>query len=284
MKNEIRDEASRLANLIRSKYNLPVEGPVPVERLATDLGIKISRRDLLGGAEAVAKIDSSVPEIVVDPGTKRVRERFTIAHEIAHFLIESPNVSSVPTPDVSGLSNQETEGFCHEFAAKLLVPDTAIQDISRWSNFSIRQVASRGRGDLDVAVEPTLRRVLELAKGDGGLFIFDRIDGVNKERPFELERGHFPSSDINTPNDMRLRIPYKSDTFDPLLRAYEEGTEYLIYDMSFNLDPIPGKSKTRTAVRAKSYNDKLLLVLIPPAISKSKLRTADSVTWNRRSV
>lgn len=276
MKDKSRNKASELATIVRSKNKLPAEGQIPVEKLAEDLSIEVSRRNLLRDIHATANIEGDNPEIVLDSGLNQLRERFTIAHEIGHFLIESSTISGIPSPNISNLSDQEIEGFCNEFAAQLLVPDLSIQNISKWENFSIRGVADRGR-DIGVAIEPTLRRVLEVAKGDGGLLLFDRVDGINKDRPFKLQRGLFPSSNIHSASNTSLIIPFVSDNFDPLLSAYEEGTEHLLYNMSFNLEPFPGKFKMVTAVRAKSYNEQLLLVLVPPNVDKSKLNTTDTI-------
>lgn len=273
---QIRHEAEELASFVRSEYGLPTDGPVPVEELAKKMGISISHQNLLRDIEATSNTKGGSPEIIIEPDMHELRARFTIAHEIAHLLVDSSVENNLTNINISASSSGEMEYFCHEFAAKLLLPDEAIRPVSDWEKFTIRRVAKLGR-ELGVAVEPTLRRVLEVARGDGGLLLFDRIDGVNDERPFKLQRGVFPSSNIRSSKNNKMVIPYRSSLFRPLLNAYEDGTEHLIKDMAFNLKPFPRKSNIKTAVRAKSYRKSLLLILIPPEVGWENLCKNDSI-------
>ncbi|TKX72397.1 ImmA/IrrE family metallo-endopeptidase [Halorubrum sp. GN11GM_10-3_MGM] len=269
-------EAEKLVEAVRSKYNLPTDARVPVEELAKHLGITVSRRPLLRDARGTSTVTAGEPEIVVEPDLHEPRARFTIAHEIAHLLVDSSVLDGPAATKVSASSPGEIEGFCHNFAAKLLVPTEAIEEVSEWSSLTIRKVAKRG-SELGVGVEPTLRRVLEVAQGDGGLLLFDRVDGVNHDRPFKLQRGVFPSMDIHAATDSTIVIPYASEQFQPLLDAYEEGTEQLIQSMSVNLSPFPKKKSVRTAVRARSYTGQLLIVLVPSDISWETLCKTDTI-------
>jgi len=276
MKYHHKREASKLVDAIRSKYDLPTNSQVPVEELAEHLGITVNRRPLLRGARGTSTVTGGEPEIVVEPNLHEPRARFTIAHEIAHLLVDSSVLDGPAVTKVSASTPGEIEGFCHNFAAKLLVPTEAIEEVSEWSNLTIRKVAKRG-SELGVGVEPTLRRVLEVAYGDGGLLLFDRVDGVNPDRPFKLQRGVFPSMDLHAAADTTIIIPYVSEQFQPLLDAYEEGTEHLIQSMSVNLSPFPKKKSVRTAVRARSYTGQLLIVLVPPDISWETLCKTDTI-------
>lgn len=276
MEYQHKREASKLVNVVRNEYNLPTDSSVPIKELADHLGITIHRRPLLKDIRATSTVSSGKPEVIVEPDLHEPRARFTIAHEIGHLLVDSSVVDGPAITEVSASTPGEIEDFCHNFAAQLLVPTEAIQEVSNWSNFTIRRVAERG-AELDVGLEPTLRRALEVARGDGGLLFFDRVEGINAERPFTLQRGVFPSTDIRAANDTKMLIPYASEQFQPLLNAYEEGTEHLIRNMSLNLSAFPEKTGVRTAVRAKSYTGKLLLVLVPPKIRWDTLCKADTI-------
>jgi Zn-dependent peptidase ImmA (M78 family) len=276
MEYQHKREASKLVDVIRTKYNLPTESSVPVEELADHFGIAIHRRPLLKDVRATSSVTAGEPEIIIDPELQERRARFTIAHEIAHLLVDSSVVDGPSVTEVSASTAGEIEGFCHNFAAQLLLPTEAIQEVSDWSNLTIGRVAERG-AELGVGLEPTLRRVLEVARGDGGLLFFDRVKGVNAERPFTLQRGIFPSNDLRAADDTKMLVPYASEHFQPLLAAYEEGTEHLIRNMSLNLSPFPEKTGVRTAVRAKSYTGKLMLVLVPPKIRWDTLCKADTI-------
>lgn len=276
MNSQIKRKASKLANQLHTEYDIDTDTLIPVEDLAQEIGINISRRRLLKDIEGEANIDDGDMEIILDSNSHRYRERFTIAHEIGHLLIDNSVCVGTRQVDLPTYSAREMEDFCNKFASRLLVPDDAIQDLSKWHNMTIDAVSKRGR-ELQVSLETIMRRVLEMAKGDGGFLLFNRKEGVNVERPFVLERGIFPSSNTYSARsgDSNLVIPYRSKHFTQLVEIYNSDREYLFKDLSLNLDQFPGKNSIRTAVRAMSHNDQLVLVVIPPKVDISKITNED---------
>jgi hypothetical protein len=73
------------------------------------------------------------------------RERFTVAHEIAHYLIEA----RVDVRPRSGGEYWRLEEVCNEFASRLLLPDSFVEETT---------------GDIEASAERTLSAVNELAK------------------------------------------------------------------------------------------------------------------------
>jgi Zn-dependent peptidase ImmA (M78 family) len=63
------------------------EAPIPVEMIATKLGLHVERVPLGDEISGVLVIQDGRGVIGVNPSHASVRQRFTIAHEIGHFLL-----------------------------------------------------------------------------------------------------------------------------------------------------------------------------------------------------
>lgn len=86
---------------------------VDLNLLARLLGVRaIERRDV--PEDGCVHGDPAEPTIVIRSDTGLPRQRFTIAHEIAHIAVDR---GLVPQPSASGL-----EAWCNRFAAEVLAP------------------------------------------------------------------------------------------------------------------------------------------------------------------
>lgn len=101
--------------------------PVKVIALANDLGITVYEVNLKSGISGALTKDKKSPSgwsIHVARGEVKQRQRFTIAHEIGHFLLHSSLLSDGIVDDTfyrSRLSNRQ-EQEANSFAADLLMP------------------------------------------------------------------------------------------------------------------------------------------------------------------
>ncbi len=124
--------------------------PIDVVALAHDLGInvysasesknlsgKIIRDSKLGGASGYA--------IFVNGDDSPTRQRFTIAHEIAHFVLHKDEIGDGIVEDTlyrSGLSNKK-EVEANKFAADILMPWHLINLAMREPVSNIQELATR---------------------------------------------------------------------------------------------------------------------------------------------
>jgi IrrE N-terminal-like domain len=104
--------------------------PVPLRALSNHLGVHIVRRATPGAATLRTK--QGVLEVWVGADTtKWRRERFTLAHELAHVLLLSGSSSRLG-PDLSGemdsLEHEEHERLCNLGAAEILMPKKFLLD------------------------------------------------------------------------------------------------------------------------------------------------------------
>jgi len=138
-----------VAKILQLEPNLPI--PVPIEDVCQQLDIeKIAPLETEGFEGALlTDIARSRGIILVNQQASRQRKRFTIAHELGHFLIPThiPDVEGrflCSRHDLSRMSGKEgdrrarMEVEANRFASLLLIPPPVLK----------REVRSRGRPDL----------------------------------------------------------------------------------------------------------------------------------------
>lgn len=97
--------------------------PVPVEDIAAKLGIRISRAPSADFSGLLIRKDGHAL-IGVNSSEAPVRQRFTIAHEIAHFLLHPRKDAFVDfrKEQTAGAAKPPQEREADMFAAALLMP------------------------------------------------------------------------------------------------------------------------------------------------------------------
>ncbi len=127
------------AHELRAEYlaTYPVpEIPVPVESIAEDLlGLRIEEDDLgecsgmLIPAERLILVNASE---ATSGDTPTRRHRFTIAHELGHWICHAHGAESAPTycrsQDVSQDTDRTLEREANVFGAELLMPEAAVRE------------------------------------------------------------------------------------------------------------------------------------------------------------
>lgn len=104
--------------------------PVPVERLAKAEGIRLVLKDLEGDISGfLLRQDDGSPVIGVNSHHPRVRQRFTVAHELGHYLLGAEDSLHIDRKfELKLRSNLSSQGVDSDemeanlFAAELLMP------------------------------------------------------------------------------------------------------------------------------------------------------------------
>lgn len=112
-------DIERAAKDIRDAWNLG-EAPIPqLTELLEDHGIKILEVDASTDFDGLSGFagEEKIPFIAIYEGGDLVRKRFTMAHELAHLLLE-----------FSPQEKRSSEKLCHAFAGALLLPEGVIRD------------------------------------------------------------------------------------------------------------------------------------------------------------
>lgn len=98
--------------------------PVKVGALARDLGLVVREIDMSDDISGSLKREDGQWVIRVNRRHAKVRQRFTVAHEIAHYLLHRDKIDKGLTDDTfyrSGLSDV-TEREANRLAADILMP------------------------------------------------------------------------------------------------------------------------------------------------------------------
>ncbi len=117
------------------KRHLAVK-PVPLGALARDLGIEVKLSALEPGSSGMIKLADDGYRIKINRYETRERQRFTLAHEIAHFLLHQKEINRGDgiVDNVLYRSGQpkKIEHEANRLAADLIMPDEPISsDLER---------------------------------------------------------------------------------------------------------------------------------------------------------
>lgn len=112
--------------------------PIPVGAIAKELGVKVMKATLPAGISGEIKEENGTFVIRVNRHDVKERQRFTVAHEIAHFLLHKDRIGDGITDDIlyrSKLSDH-MEIQANRLAADILMPWHLVQvKLSEYKNF-----------------------------------------------------------------------------------------------------------------------------------------------------
>ncbi len=122
--------------------------PVDVEGLALALQLKVEKQNLEKEISGMIKRRNDGYTIIINQNDPITRQRFTIAHEIGHFIYHRPKIGDGIVDDVlyrqtsyAGISNNQInakdEQQANNFAANLLMPPFSIEKIKKENNNKI---------------------------------------------------------------------------------------------------------------------------------------------------
>jgi len=115
--NRIQSAEREILNRYLSKY------PVKLGQLARELGVPIKVSSLNTGVSGQIKREGDHYVIRVNRHEARERQRFTIAHELAHFFLHKPVIDSAPDGIKDNVLYRSGEPEHIEFEANRLAAD-----------------------------------------------------------------------------------------------------------------------------------------------------------------
>lgn len=152
--NQVEERAVELLASFGTEVSMP---PVPVEQIAVRYGIQIVRSAAEWSESGFLLRDNGRIIIGINSRNSPKRQRFTIAHELGHYvlhegkpLIVDQSVMINKRDDVSSQATDREEIQANQFAAELLMPKNLVSRELR------RQVAAAGsREELITALART---------------------------------------------------------------------------------------------------------------------------------
>lgn len=191
--------------------------PVPIFDIAMQHNISPLQRYTEYGPSARLIEENGFRVIEVNLSVNRGRRQFSVAHEIGHAIIGDASERGIHATDV------RLEGFCDEFASRLILPDNLLVSWFQRHNgvISIGSIES-GADELAVSILAFVKRLGESDLTDKAerAAIVSRFDVKRKRRTDFALRSFVvavPSWGF-VPNNRSLR----SMEFDTGIRAFEE--------------------------------------------------------------
>ena len=111
--------------------------PVPIERIAKDLGIRVQYAPFDGDLSGMAFIKDATPIAGVNSLHHPNRQRFTLAHEVGHILLHRALIESEVHVDKGSLRRDTlassgvdpVEIAANAFASELLMPEGLLEPV-----------------------------------------------------------------------------------------------------------------------------------------------------------
>ena len=140
------DEIQKRVKALLEKQNVTA-APVPVQKIAKALGARVRRSALDEDLSGMIYLKGSTPIIGVNSRHHPNRQRFTIAHEIAHLALHRNSIINQvhidrkfpvlmrDTNSATGTEHMEIEA--NRFAAELLMPTSLLSEMLKKKGFDI---------------------------------------------------------------------------------------------------------------------------------------------------
>ena len=119
--------------------------PVDVKGIARALGIEVREEVLGDGISGKITRNDGCYTITVDASESKLRQRFTIAHEIAHYVLHADLIENGVIDNEMYRSKQlsdERERQANRFAAWILMPDNLVRSLAD-QHLDAKQIAER---------------------------------------------------------------------------------------------------------------------------------------------
>ena len=120
--------------------------PVKVGAIAKAFGINVKKATLAAGISGEIKETRNLVTIRVNRHDVKERQRFTLAHEIAHFLLHRDKIGDGITDDILYRSNLSSaqEAQANRLAADIVMPWSLIQSsLETYDDLKLEQKIER---------------------------------------------------------------------------------------------------------------------------------------------
>jgi Zn-dependent peptidase ImmA (M78 family) len=256
--------ARELAEQLRKRHSI-AHYPMPVKRLAEEEGARIQYAHILSEGSLCQTQGDYV--LRVKASSHPFRQRFTIAHELGHLILDQL-AGSCTGPHYRLLIGcddlKAEERFCDCFAAYLLMPDDAIAELVDWSSITITKIIRKAYDELEVSISSLVRRVLEQIPYNGGALWFSNMGKPSDANDVKLRLnwGIFPKSE-------NIYLPRYASVPEncPIHQAAKSSKDILLQDVKLNFANLRGER----SLLIRSVGKATLALVLPDEIDPRSL-------------
>lgn len=140
------DQAKQDAAATARDYAPPGIFPVDVAEIAGAMGVRVEYTHLRDGVSGMIRSNPpDIPVVYVDATEVPARQRFTIAHELGHYVERmNQGQNNFAFVDERGTKYDLHEFYADEFAGNLLMPEDEIGRLERWGKSRVEMAAHFG--------------------------------------------------------------------------------------------------------------------------------------------
>ena len=177
------------SSLVRDQFHAGNEPVNPVE-VAEQVGLAVAWAPLGQGVDGVCAADGDRGAVVINSTHWGSRQRFTLAHEVGHWVLGDVSAGARADRDVFAQTDDAVERRANAFAAALLVPNRVVEGLAHADSAEAVRVAYRfgvscktlGWRVKSVIGETDLSRYLREVKP------FEAAVEASQQVPFEEDR------------------------------------------------------------------------------------------------
>lgn len=156
--------------------------PIPVEEIAKKIGVSVVAFDLGEDVSGVLHIKNNSAKIGYNPNESKVRQRFTVAHELGHYqlhrkddkiFVDNENYYQLIMFRSAKLNlsakDITLEQEANAFAAALLMPKSLIQDeLKNYNGFDLsdNSMITDLSKKFEVSIQAISYRIINLAESN----------------------------------------------------------------------------------------------------------------------
>ncbi len=263
--------------------------PINVEAIAKSLGIEITYEQMLCDG-SLEEIGQNQYLIKVNEKSNRLRQRFTIAHEIAHFIVKIANRSEIRCSLEKSYQKQKgftfdwsnNEKLCNFIAASILIPPNIAQEFSDWKTFSIQKILKASR-EWQVSLSTFLWSVFAVAQYESGFIWYKVSSAPNDLTDIQMSYSwsKFPKSrKIDIPKTVFLRVS-NSNNLNCSIIDVTRNEERFYPRVKFEFNGLSEYRAMRIKAFGKGKEKKILVVVYPKEIKPEMILPGN---WQRTIV
>lgn len=235
MINSIYSYPEQYAQDIVSSFNLTP--PIDLSKICEELDINVNYEPL-GSVEALLIVSAGKRNIIID-NCKKIypqRERFTIAHEIGHYIMPWHENLQECDKIIDFTSDDKFECEANDFASELLVPKSNLLEDIKGNKVTlglIKELADKYKVSLVVMA----RRVLEYTESEAVVLIYYPNGNKYIQKKSKTFKGQIKEGRITKSSAHKLLTSYNTnaeikDVLDSSIWFEEKEDTYSIVEES----------------------------------------------------